>query len=416
MKKNKNSLPVKKQIMAEYDKFLPFFTQILMNIKNKLDDTVFLNSRPNIKTRIKSFDSYYKKAIRLKPELVSVPNNFVCVSDIIGIRVICAFIEDLAAVLTQIEENFVVLEVENKAATQSFKEFGYDSIHVLIEIPEDCFPNKSDFDFKIPENLVCEIQIRTILQDAWAEVEHELIYKGEFSPFDTPLRRKLASINASLSLADIIFQEIRDYQKQLQSEVDERRFSFYQQVDEKTGHIGEVAKKNIPITDVSPFVRGTIDDLILSAMHAHNAGDFEKAVSIYTQILEATPAPSNVVLSVISKHRGMAYFSKSEYEKALEDFEMSSRLDPKNFRALYYEGIVYAILKQYEKAIECYTASIELNEFHSHTFFRRAMAYYELDEYENALNDVIAAKNLGMDDNESRHLHQRLIKKLDMEV
>lgn len=402
--------------MAEYDKYLPCFKHILMNIKNKLDETVFLNSRPNIKMRIKSFDSYYKKVTRLKPELVSIPNNFVCISDIIGIRVICAFIEDLAAVLTQIKENFVVVEVENKAAAQSFKEFGYDSIHVLIEIPKDCFPDKSEFDFQFPEGLVCEIQIRTILQDAWAEVEHELIYKGEFSPFDMPLRRKLASINASLSLADIIFQEIRDYQKQLQSEVDERRFSFYQKVDENMGHIGDVARKNIPITDVSPFVRGTIDDLILSAMHAHNAGDFEKAISIYTQILEAKPAPSNVVLSVISKHRGMAYFSKSEYENALSDFKMSSKLDPKNFRALYYEGIVYAILKQYEKAIECYTASIELNEFHSHTFFRRAMAYYELDEYEHALNDVIAAKNLGMDDDESRHLHQRLIKKLDMEV
>ena len=103
----------------------------------------------------------------------------------------------------------------------------------MLDIPEE-IKNQVEQEhsgLKVPNSLVCEIQIRTILQDAWAEVEHELVYKSEFSPFDLPLRRKLASTNASLSLADIIFQEIRDYQTKLQREVDERRASFYEQAD-----------------------------------------------------------------------------------------------------------------------------------------------------------------------------------------
>jgi putative GTP pyrophosphokinase len=55
---------------------------------------------------------------------------------------------------------------------------------------------------------VCEVQVRTILQDAWAEVEHELVYKAEFTPFDEPMKRKLAALNANLTLSDMLFQEI----------------------------------------------------------------------------------------------------------------------------------------------------------------------------------------------------------------
>ena len=51
------------------------------------------------------------------------------------------------------------------------------------------------------------------------------IYKIEFNPFDIPLRRKLASLNAMLSLADITFQEIRDYQNKLQKELEDRFYT-----------------------------------------------------------------------------------------------------------------------------------------------------------------------------------------------
>ncbi|MFS6554050.1 hypothetical protein VPJ68_00820, partial [Parabacteroides distasonis] len=112
----------------------------------------------------------------------------------------------------------------------------------------------------------------TILQDAWAEVEHELIYKTEFTPFDAPLRRKLASVNASLSLADTIFQEIRDYQKNFQRQVDRRRASFYSQADVITDNENGLSfseKGDLPKEEIgrpSPYVHGTIDDMILRAL------------------------------------------------------------------------------------------------------------------------------------------------------
>ena len=196
------------------------------NIKERLQEKIKLTSQPTYKSRIKSFNSYYKKVLRQHPEEAVASEKLVCLTDMMGIRIICTFLEDITDVQEQIKSMFQVREVEIKGASQSYKEFGYESVHVLVSVPDDCKPNSLPDDILLPEELVCEIQIRTILQDAWAEVEHELIYKTEFTPFDMPLKRKLASMNASLSLADIIFQEIRDYQKKLQNEMIQRRQSF----------------------------------------------------------------------------------------------------------------------------------------------------------------------------------------------
>ncbi|QTQ15132.1 (p)ppGpp synthetase [Treponema parvum] len=356
------------------------------------------------------------------------------------------------------KENYVVKEVEHKGNPNNFKEFGYESVHILIEIPPSCVPENlfgcaeqisdpggliasdkatssdqlSDKSFhnpsgkafddakeiaplEIPKDLVCEIQVRTILQDAWAEVEHELIYKSEFSPTDIPLRRKLASMNASLSLADIIFQEIRDYQNKLQREMDQRRQTFYFKADKLTHEEGDrETYLNKNIERISPFVRGTIDDLILEALHAHNTGDLDRAVEIYTAILTSDPKPPPAVLTVIYKHRGMAYFSKNDFEKALNDFKSSFDHDCKNYRALYYQGIVHMIKDDYKEAVECFSASLAINEYQSHAFYRRAWAYYKMHEYGKSLLDLTNAERLGLDNDDCKTLHKKLMDKLDM--
>ena len=410
-----SKIPARVSIKKTYESYIDILEEIMVAIRLKLINNLKLSSQPTYKSRIKSFNSYYKKVLRQHPEEAATSNSLVCLTDMMGIRIICTFLEDIEIVLAQIKEMFDIYEIEVKGAQQSFKEFGYESVHVLVKIPEDCVPENLPEDKKLPDELVCEIQIRTILQDAWAEVEHELIYKTEFTPFDMPLRRKLASMNASLSLADIIFQEIRDYQKNLQSEMTMRRRSFYEKADELT--INEKSeRKNELFEKINPYVQGTIDELLLQAIKAHNAGDLDNAILIYTKIIESKPAPNNIVLSVIHKHRGMAHFSKNDYENALVDFRLSFEYDNKSFRSIYYEGIVYSIQKQYEKAVECFTKSLEINEYQSHTFYRRALAYYELQQYENSMNDTIAAQKLGLEEPGLEALHSKLIEKFDMNM
>ena len=257
------SIPHKNEIKEIYESYNPVLSSIMQKIEAKLKSTIKLASMPTYKSRIKSFNSYYRKVLRLKAEEVARRGQLVELTDMMGIRVICAFMEDLKEVERQVRESFTVREVEYKGSGDNFREFGYESIHVLISIPEDCMPENPGIE--IPKDMVCEIQIRTILQDAWAEVEHELIYKTEFTPFDMPLRRKLASINASLSLADTIFQEIRDYQKKLQMETAARRESFYEKVDDATSEFSEeerarLAEQERLAADSTETAAGARDD------------------------------------------------------------------------------------------------------------------------------------------------------------
>lgn len=405
------TIPHKDEIQKTYESYNGVLTEIKDNIEAKLKSSIKLASMPTYKSRVKSFNSYYRKVLRLKAEEVACRGKLVALTDMMGIRIICAFIEDLHNVEQQVKDLFDVKEVEYKGSGQNFREFGYESIHVLVAIPDDCMPEHCDVE--IPANIVCEIQIRTILQDAWAEVEHELIYKTEFTPFDMPLRRKLASINASLSLADTIFQEIRDYQNKLQMETAARRESFYEKVDETTSEVSPEKKaKKKEIARISPFVRGTIDDMLLEAIHAHNNGELDKAILIYTQILESTPVPPAPVLSVVFKHRGMAYFASNDYDNALKDFTSSVENDSNGFRSYYFIGIVYSVKSDYENAVKYFTKSLEFNEFQSHARFRRAVALSKMGENEKALEDISAAEAMGLKDEDLTILKNKIIKKM----
>ncbi len=415
MSKISVSIPHKDEIKQVYESYTPVLNEIMQKVEAKLKREIRLASMPTYKSRIKSFNSYYRKVLRLKAEEVAYRGKLVKLTDMMGIRIICAFIEDIRDVEQQVKDCFDVKEVEYKGSGQNFREFGYESIHVLVAIPEDCLPD--DKTIQIPEELVCEIQIRTILQDAWAEVEHELIYKTEFTPFDMPLRRKLASINASLSLADTIFQEIRDYQKKLQAETAARRESFYEKVDETTSEFSQEEKaKKQNISRINPFLRGTIDDLLLEAIHAHNNGELDKAIEIYTQILESKPVPPAPVLSVVHKHRGMAYFASNDYDKALQDFQLSVEYDSNSFRSMYYMGIVYSVKNDHENAVKCFSNSLEINEFQSHARYRRAVAYSKIGEDSKAMEDISAAEAMGFKDEDLKLLKEKLLKKMGISM
>ncbi len=403
-------LPNRIALSQLYESYLPAFQTVLSRIEAKLKSAISVSSVPVFKSRVKSFNSYYRKLLRNLPGDIGSSEDLPVITDIVGIRIICAFLEDLTRVESILRNTFDVFEVERKGADRTFREFGYESTHVLLGIPSDCSEGLS-----LPNGLIFEIQVRTILQDAWAEVEHELVYKSEFSPFDLPLKRKLASINASLSLADIIFQEIRDYQNKLNRELDKRRGSFYLKADED-GNLGLSGANALPPDEdfdaSSPYVQGTIDDMILDAIEAHNNGNLEKAIVIYAKIIDAKPNSS--VLSVIFKHRGMAYFAQSRYEDALGDFRASAESNPSNFRAYYYQGIVLAVMDRDDEAIECFSQSAAMNPFQPYVYFRRAESLYQLARYKEALSDLDKAVSLGFNKPEEKALRVRIAQKLDV--
>jgi putative GTP pyrophosphokinase len=320
---------------------------------------------------------------------------------------VCPFLEDIAAAEEIVKNTFSIREVERKGAS-SFREFGYESVHIQINIPKEVREI-----LKIPDN-VAEIQIRTILQEAWAEVEHELVYKAEFQPYDSGLKRKLAAVNGTLTLADTIFQEIRTYQRQLGAQLGQRRDTFYKKITETSDNeILDLQKVEQKEAELPKSVHSTsIDDLLLNALYAHNRGLFDEAIKFYTRIL--TMKPDKQITALIYKHRGMARFAKSDYEGAVDDFTRSLEADPASYKALYYRGIVKSVQRAYDDAITDFTAALELYPDQAYTLYRRALARYHLEDYTEALADAESALEIDQSVAEAQKLKDLLLKKLKM--
>ena len=390
--RSQRGFPDRNTLHGEYDAIFAVRTQMVRDLEQRIEEiAALMPSHPRVKGRVKSFESYFKKYIRLLKGDVS--GNPPQITDIVGVRVICPFLEDLAVVEELLKEKFKVIEVERKGGDHTFREFGYESIHLLIEIPEDIVKKCG-----ICRCETAEIQIRTILQDAWAEVEHELVYKAEFTPNDNPMKRKLAAVNASLSLADIIFQEIRSYQRDLNGELGKRRDSFFRKIEESNDAFlfSEPAGADTGPDDAVlsplpavPSASVSIDDLLLNALYAHNKNQFAEAIAFYTRILEMNP--DKAIRALIYKHRGMAYFARSHYEEAINDFSESLKLDPGSYKAAYYEGVVYSVLQHYSQAVDAFNKSLEIHPYQPYCLFRRGQAYYHLEDYPQALGDCESA-------------------------
>jgi len=369
---------------------------------------------PAYKRRIKSFQSYFSKRIKLMRDAVKNGIEPLHITDLIAVRIICPFIGDLQRVEDALSTRFSIKEVERKGSERSFKEFGYESTHLLLEIPEDILCNN---DYLDPP--VCEVQIRTILQDAWAEVEHELVYKAEFTPFDDPMRRKLAALNANLTLSDMLFQEIRDYQHQLTNELAKRRVAFFRKIEDAIDKdLYTSFKENSRSTVDSPKQPSwlgpwkSLDDLLLEALNAHNRSDHVRAIDIYSHILAMDPKPE--IRALIHKHRGMAYFSESRYDEALEDFTATLELDATSYKAAYYRGVVHSVKQNYSAAIDDFNKALEIQPYHFYSTYRRAQAYYHFEDYPMALADCNTALELEPEHESLKKLKNMVLRKLKM--
>jgi mutator protein MutT len=166
-----------------------------------------------VQARAKTIDSFAEKITR--PGRV-YPDPLRNLSDLCGARVICHTLAGVKAVAGAIETRFKVVPEDSgdKFDNLAANEFGYLSHHFIVE------EQLADLDLKgiriknMPSGLLdklkvlrAEIQVRTILQHAWADIYHELGYKNRFAlPFEW--RRQFARLAAVLEAADRDFETI----------------------------------------------------------------------------------------------------------------------------------------------------------------------------------------------------------------
>ena len=193
-------------ILEEYRQAKPSCEAAAVSIKASLEK-VFKQSGlivAAIESRVKT-----EKSLEGKLELKgSKYASLAGITDIVGVRVITFYSDDVDKVASAVERLYKV-DWENSIDKRKIHEidsFGYMSLHYICSM--DGFPYRF------------EIQMRTVLQHAWANMNHDTGYK---SGVEIPLeyRRSLSRLAGLLELADeqfsIIRADLADYRRRIQA-------------------------------------------------------------------------------------------------------------------------------------------------------------------------------------------------------
>ena len=193
-------------ILEEYREQLPRFREAEARVKGlirqALDEMGMLVAA--VESRVKTEDSLAGK-LELKGQKY---HSLADITDILGLRVITFYSDDVDKVATAVERLFEV-DWENSIDKRKILEidsFGYLSLHYICSLP--------DFPYRF------EIQMRTLLQHAWANMNHDTGYK---SGVEIPARyvRNLSRLAGMLELVDDEFSKIRnelsDYRRRVRA-------------------------------------------------------------------------------------------------------------------------------------------------------------------------------------------------------
>ena len=185
-------------VSKEFTKLMVYYKCAMLEVQTRftvLNEAYILEHGrapvSSIKTRLKTIPS-----IREKMERRSIPFSLEAMeeglNDIAGVRVICAFPEDVNTMAkTFLQQDDVVL-LRKKDYITNPKPNGYRSLHLIIAIPVHLADGK--------RMTKVEIQIRTIAMDFWASLEHQLRYKraNEFTEEMAQELYECAQLSAAL--------------------------------------------------------------------------------------------------------------------------------------------------------------------------------------------------------------------------
>lgn len=164
----------------------------------------------SVTARTKTVESFAAKADRRTADgepLFREP--LVEITDLIGLRVITYLREDVATVADLLAEEMRLLD-DRDMGQETAREgrWGYASRHLLVGVEGVQQP--------------ASIQVRTVLQHAWAEFEHEIRYKGSIPAAHAPdLDRRFTLAAGLLELADREFSAVRERLRTATPEVTE---------------------------------------------------------------------------------------------------------------------------------------------------------------------------------------------------
>lgn len=213
--------------------------------------------------RIKDDKSYLYKSLYRKK---NYSNPVQDIEDKIGTRIVVLKSDDIKIVQTRILEASFWKAKQTKNIDQEIEDqpniFNYQSSHIVVQ-PLLSYEN---FTPDLINCLTCEIQIRTLLQHAFAEISHDSTYKGPYKN-DKVILRKLAKAMALMEATDDYFcnifnmmsdekrhfslylNELTKIYKQFNNDYDKTESNFF--ITENIFSLLDII--NVPIQDIEAF-------------------------------------------------------------------------------------------------------------------------------------------------------------------
>ena len=217
-----NGLELPAEMMDYYDESYYVFENAqkilntkLDNIKREYDKEKIHGDIREIKSRIKGLESI---AIKLHNDgLEFSEESFNTLNDIVGARIICLDLDDVERVVEMIKSIPSIRIINEKDYIKHPKDSGYRSYHIIVE-------------YDVPAGLElipvrAEIQVRTLLMDAWSSLEHEIIYKNSVCSLES--ERELKNFSYSLSSLENSMRSIKKLEINKRRDVEKRKINRF---------------------------------------------------------------------------------------------------------------------------------------------------------------------------------------------
>ena len=129
----------------------------------------------HVTARVKEWRSLRSKSRKRRPDgMLMYPHPWQDIHDLIGVRVTTYHSTEIPRIIEALTEVFEVRRsVDKTAQTRVSGSFGYGSHHLILRVP----PSPVTPALQAYVGREFEVQIRTVLQHAWAEFEHDIRYK-----------------------------------------------------------------------------------------------------------------------------------------------------------------------------------------------------------------------------------------------
>lgn len=209
---------MEKDLVADFDAKREVYNSFAKTVSDLLERLLLAKktSYHSISFRCKARESLERKV-----DAKQRYNALEEITDLAGARIITHFSDDVDVVASMVESEFKIDRANSidKRASLDPDRFGYLSLHYVVSLKREREKLQEYSAFK---GMKIEIQIRSILQHTWAEIEHDIGYK---SSVEVPraTRRKFSRMAGLLELADQEFVSIRSelqkYKKSVKLEI-----------------------------------------------------------------------------------------------------------------------------------------------------------------------------------------------------